>query len=224
MATTDTAISFWDFTLEINQKKPMQDALIWLHDGHDFSINLLLFCCWYGATGQGRLSKNDLIKLHQASHLWHQNTVLPLRRLCQQLEKQPKIDTFDIREALRAEQIAAEKAEQLMLANTIWQTSQVLPIKRRILDVCKNYATLAQYSNTRLNTTGQQHIIKIIKSCFSRSATPKLIQRCLHILNSRHPITNHDSTHQLPLKFSPLAVYADIICFPVYKVIKKNRN
>ncbi len=50
---------FWDFSLEVYGAEGVPPACLALQEAHQLDVNIVLFCCWTGATGRGALDIGD---------------------------------------------------------------------------------------------------------------------------------------------------------------------
>ena len=112
---------FWNFSLEIYAGEGVAEACLDLQDRRGCDVNILLFCCWLGASGRPTLTAERLRTILQASDTWQARIVRPLREVRRQLKDQPWSaalpETVDaVRRRVADAELAAEHAEQLKLA------------------------------------------------------------------------------------------------------------
>ena len=43
---------FWDFSLRVHGADGVAGACLDLQDAHQLDVNIVLYCCWIGATGR----------------------------------------------------------------------------------------------------------------------------------------------------------------------------
>jgi uncharacterized protein (TIGR02444 family) len=113
---------FWNFSLEIYAGEGVAEACLDLQDRRGCDVNILLFCCWLGASGRPTLTAERLRTILQASDTWQARIVRPLREVRRQLKDQPWTaalpETVDaVRRRVADAELAAEHAEQLKLAS-----------------------------------------------------------------------------------------------------------
>jgi len=92
---------FWNFSLEIYAGEGVAAACLDLQARRGCDVNILLFCCWLGASGRPTLTAERLRAILTVSDVWQAEIVRPLRQ---------------VRQVAEAE-LAAEHAEQLKLAS-----------------------------------------------------------------------------------------------------------
>ncbi len=90
--------------------------------GRGCDVNILLFCCWLGASGRSTLSADRLRTILKASDLWQAEIVRPLRQVRRLLKDRPWPEalpkTVDaVRRRVADAELAAEHAEQIKLAS-----------------------------------------------------------------------------------------------------------
>ena len=71
---------FWDYSLEVYQRRNVAGPCMALQDRLQLDVNLLLFCCWTGAKGH-QLSEQQIREALAATEVWQGQVVAPLRRL-----------------------------------------------------------------------------------------------------------------------------------------------
>ena len=94
-----------------------------LQDGHQLDVNIVLFCCWIGATGRGALDIGDVETVAAAVAEWHGEVVRGIRAVRQRLKGGLAPAPLELSEPLRRRiakiEVELEHVEQLMLAATI---------------------------------------------------------------------------------------------------------
>jgi len=113
---------FWNFSLEIYAGEGVAEACLDLQARRGCDVNILLFCCWLGASGRPTLTAERLGAILKVSDVWQAEIVRPLRQVRRLLKDRPWNDTLpETVEAARRRvadaELAAEHAEQLKLAS-----------------------------------------------------------------------------------------------------------
>ncbi len=113
---------FWNFSLEIYAGEGVAEACLDLQARRGCDVNVLLFCCWLGASGRPTLTADRLRAILKVSDVWQAEIVRPLRQVRQLLKDRPWNETLpETIEAARRRvadaELAAEHAEQLKLAS-----------------------------------------------------------------------------------------------------------
>ena len=112
---------FWEFSLAVYGRPGVAEACLALQDRRGLDVNILLFCCWAGSRGQG-LAAQEIAELIAAAGAWHEQVVVALRRARRWLKTQdaaPGEPAERLRRAIKAEELEAERLEQLILAGTV---------------------------------------------------------------------------------------------------------
>jgi len=112
---------FWNFSLEIYSGEGVAEACLDLQDRRGCDVNVLLFCCWLGASGRPTLTADRLRAILKVSDVWQAEIVRPLRQVRRLLRDKPwheaLPETVDAaRRRVADAELAAEHAEQLALA------------------------------------------------------------------------------------------------------------
>ena len=113
---------FWNFSLEIYAAEGVSEACLDLQERRGCDVNILLFCCWLGASGRPTLTADRLRALLKACAPWQDEVVKPLRAVRRLLKDRPWNEalpqTVDAtRRRVSDAELAAEHAEQLQLAS-----------------------------------------------------------------------------------------------------------
>ncbi|MEX0815659.1 MAG: TIGR02444 family protein [Dongiaceae bacterium] len=111
--------SFWDFSLEVYARPGVAPACLGLQDRLGVDVNLLLLCCWAGASGR-LLSADGLAAALAAARPWQDDAVRPLRALHRRLKAGvpavPAARLEGLRRRLADLELEAERIEQDVIA------------------------------------------------------------------------------------------------------------
>lgn len=112
---------FWNFSLELYAGEGVAEACLDLQERRGCDVNILLFCCWLGASGRPTLTADRLRSILAASDAWQTEVVKPLREMRRRLKDRSwpgaLPETVDaVRRRVADAELAAEHAEQLKLA------------------------------------------------------------------------------------------------------------
>jgi len=117
---------FWNFSLELYAGDGVAAACLDLQERRGCDVNILLFCCWLGASGRSTLTADRLRTILKASDVWQAEIVRPLRQVRRLLKDRswPEMElgalpeTVDaVRRRVADAELAAEHAEQIKLAS-----------------------------------------------------------------------------------------------------------
>ena len=108
---------FWGWSLEIYGRPGVEEALLDLQDRLGLDVNLLLFACWTGAAGRGRLSGSEWTRLIDGTADWRASVVEPIRAVRRHLKDRGDMPgATALRERVKALELEAEHAAQLAIA------------------------------------------------------------------------------------------------------------
>lgn len=112
---------FWNFSLETYAGEGVAEACLDLQERRGCDVNILLFCCWLGASGRPTLTADRLRAILKVSDEWQREVVKPLRTVRRLLKDKPWSATLPetvdaARRRVADAELAAEHAEQLKLA------------------------------------------------------------------------------------------------------------
>ena len=114
---------FWDFSLDVYAKEGVANACLRLQDALGIDVNMLLFCCWAGHLGGGELGLRLIADAAGAVESWHDEIVLPLRRLRRRLKDGftgiLEERSLNLRREIQAIEIDSEHIEQLFLGEIL---------------------------------------------------------------------------------------------------------
>ncbi len=76
---SDDAEDFWSFALEFYARPGVSAACIELQDRFSRDVNILLYACWIGLSGRGRLASSDFARAEKAVGPWRRAVTEPIR-------------------------------------------------------------------------------------------------------------------------------------------------
>lgn len=163
---------FWDFSLATYGGPGVADTCLALQDRHGIDVNMLLFCCWVGASGGGVLGPAGMAAALAAAGPWQRDVVVPLRRIRRDLR-----GAGDMGESLKrrvaAVEIDAEHAEQLMIAATwVGQPDAVRNQAQGISDACDNLARYLEAVGVALGESDRADLAALLGGAFPQSSRP----------------------------------------------------
>ncbi|MGO8918909.1 MAG: TIGR02444 family protein [Stellaceae bacterium] len=112
----ETADPFWTFTLAFYGRPGVSAACIALQDRHGCDVNLVLYACWVGLSGRGRLTAADLARAEATNAPWRNGVIEKLRAARRALrEEDRRGPVLELYEAAKAAELAAERIAQRRL-------------------------------------------------------------------------------------------------------------
>lgn len=131
---------FWDWSLEIYGRPGVEEALLDLQDRLGLDVNLLLFACWTGATGRGRLTDGEWTRLIGGTADWRASVIEPIRAVRRHLKDRGDMPgATALRERVKALELDAEHAAQLAIAGMATDMSESgVATAERIADASAN--------------------------------------------------------------------------------------
>ena len=85
---------FWNFSLELYAGEGVAEACLDLQDRRGCDVNVLLFCCWLGASGRPTLTAERLRAILKVSDVWQSEIVRPLRQVRRLLKDKPWLEAL----------------------------------------------------------------------------------------------------------------------------------
>jgi uncharacterized protein (TIGR02444 family) len=110
---TEDTDPFWTFSLGFYGRPGVSDACIALQDRHGSDVNLLLYACWIGLSGRGRLEALDLARAAAVNAPWRNAVIEKLRSARRALREEDRHGPIlALYEAAKAAELAAERIAQ----------------------------------------------------------------------------------------------------------------
>ncbi len=134
---------FWDFSLEVYGADGVAPACLVLQEAHQLDVNIVLYCCWLGASGRGALNDDEAEAMTAAVAEWHGGVVRGVRAVRQLLKGGMAPAPLELSEPLRRRiakiEVELEHVEQLMLAAAVERPADATTSpERRAADVKAN--------------------------------------------------------------------------------------
>lgn len=162
---------FWDFALDVYRRPGVSDACLEVQERYHLDVNLLLFVCWVGASGGGRLSRTEVETCREAVTAWHDSVVRPLRGVRRILKgglgSAPADLSDTLRRAIQAREIDAEHIEQLMLAAAVpRRPDPQVPFATRLADASRNTLNYLAVLNAPVDAAAKGNLAVILGAAF----------------------------------------------------------
>ena len=164
---------FWNFSLEVYAGEGVARACIELQDRHGVDVNVLLFCCWIGASGRGRLQADELRRLCGRVGPWQRDIVMPLRAARRKLVAgenlpiPPDEAAAILRRRLADAEIEAEHVEQLLLAeNYAAPGNRDRPAKERLAAALANLGLYSSQLGIKVERRDRAAVALLLVACF----------------------------------------------------------
>jgi uncharacterized protein (TIGR02444 family) len=159
--------ALWRFSLAFYALPEVARALIVLQDRDGLDVNLILFALWLGISGRGRLRGDALKAAERAIGTVRYEVVKPLRSLRRRLKDIPEPDIQQLREGVKALELAGEKLVQTRLARLAGPALGNIPAKDRCAAAGAN---LALYLGPERAHSAEAMVIREALESFMESA------------------------------------------------------
>lgn len=176
---------FWNFSLELYAGDGVAEACLDLQERRGCDVNILLFCCWLGASGRPTLTADRLRVILKASDAWQAEVVRPLRAVRRRLKDQPwpaaLPETVDaVRRRVADAELAAEHAEQIKLAGLHSPPAdRDRPVEKRLRAAVGNLGVYAVCLGVVPNAKDRAAVVTLMKATFP-ALTPEEIERTVN--------------------------------------------
>jgi uncharacterized protein (TIGR02444 family) len=121
---------FWNFSLAFYGRPGVSPACLELQDRHGRDVNLVLYACWVGLSGRGRLTAADLAHAAAMNDPWRQAVVEKLRAARRAIREQAA-DAAEFYAAVKAVELEAEQIAQHRLSRLAPSAAVAASIERR---------------------------------------------------------------------------------------------
>jgi uncharacterized protein (TIGR02444 family) len=130
--------AFWNFSLAFYGRPGVSAAAIALQDRHGRDVNLLLYACWVGMSGRGRLDADQLARAEAMSEPWRCSVIAPLRAARRAL-KEAGAEAARLYAAAKAVELDGERLAQQRLA-ALAPPAAARPVAACMADAAANLA------------------------------------------------------------------------------------
>jgi len=117
--------SFWNFAIRTYGSEGIPEACLALQDERGADVNVLLFCCWMGAT-RGEFETKTLDKVLEFSHVWADRVVRPLRGVRNWMKNEgcpdpdiPVEGCMNLRERIKKVELEAEQMQEIIMESLV---------------------------------------------------------------------------------------------------------
>jgi len=117
--------SFWNFAVRTYRCEGIPKACIALQDERGADVNVLLFCCWMGAT-RGEFEIETLDKVLEFSRAWADRVVRPLRSVRTWMKIEgcsdpavPAESCMKLRERIKKVELQAEQLQENVMQSLV---------------------------------------------------------------------------------------------------------
>jgi uncharacterized protein (TIGR02444 family) len=163
---------FWNFSLEIYAGEGVAEACQDLQERRGCDVNILLFCCWLGASGRPTFTAERLGAILKVSDVWQAEIVRPLRKVRRLLKDRPWTEalpeTVDAaRRRVADAELAAEHAEQLKLASLYSPPAdRDRPVEKRLRAAVGNLGVYAVCLGVAPNAQDRAAVLALMRATF----------------------------------------------------------
>ena len=163
---------FWNFSLELYSCEGVAEGCLDLQERRGCDVNILLFCCWLGASGRPTLTADRLRTILKASDVWQAEIVRPLRAVRRLLKDRswPEAlpETVDaVRRRTADAELAAEHAEQIKLASLYSPPAdRDRPVEKRLRAAVGNLGVYAVCLGVVPDSKDRAAVVALMKGTF----------------------------------------------------------
>ena len=136
----DTAAEFWRFSLALYARPGVPPACLVLQDEHGRDVNVMLYCCWLGASGRGRIDRTALADADKAVSGWRRAVVENFRAARRAIKAAALPDSDSIYAKAKAVELEAERLLQRQLVERATPAGSAPTAQQRLADALANLA------------------------------------------------------------------------------------
>jgi len=134
----DAAAEFWRFSLAIYARPGVAPACLVLQDEHGRDVNLLLYCCWIGVSGRGRLDQAGVAAADAAVAGWRCDVVEKFRAARRAIKTAALAESEGFYAKAKAVELESERLLQRQLAARAPSAQAGLASAQRLGDALAN--------------------------------------------------------------------------------------
>ena len=158
--------ALWRFSLRVYGAEGVEAACLRLQDDHGADVNLVLFCCWLGAAGYGRVADPLLRSARAAAAHWHGRAVAPLRALRRSLKHDPAplaaAAAEPVRRKVMAAELEAERALQTLLFALASDLDRAAMAPARRADAAANIESYLAMTGTEIDDAVRSDVRTVV--------------------------------------------------------------
>lgn len=165
----------WDFSLAVYGREGVAPACLALQARYGADVNLLLYVCWWGASGRGAIGDDGLARARAAVAGWHEEVVRGLRLVRMRLKREPhpaapdRAD--DLRKRVQAVELEAEHIEQLALFGLAPSAKvENIPLATRAADAAQGARAYLLSLGAKPDTEDRTSLAALLAGCFPELA------------------------------------------------------
>jgi uncharacterized protein (TIGR02444 family) len=111
----ESAEPLWSFSEAFYARPGVAAACLALQDRHGHDVNQLLYGCWIGLSGRGRLAPADLARAAEVAEPWRRAVIEPLRAARRAIKEAGSV-AAELYAAAKATELQSERVAQRRLA------------------------------------------------------------------------------------------------------------
>ena len=105
------------YSIALYGREKVEESCLRLQDEYGLDVNAVLFCYWFGAR-HGVIGEDLWAQIDETSSQWQSRLIRPLREARRWLKNpgfEPDQEQLELRERIKADEIAAELLQQRMI-------------------------------------------------------------------------------------------------------------
>lgn len=180
----DEAIDFWSYSLDSYKRPGVATACLALQEQLDIDVNVLLYCCWHGAT-RGCVVERDFEAVLEFTGNWSSSLVRPLRAARSWLRNEgcdrneiPADDCDALRQSIKDAELESERLQQLAMERlTATPCQQPRSESARADAALQNIAAYLQKLGSTVTDESRSNLAIVISGVFPASDSTEIAAR-----------------------------------------------
>lgn len=174
---------FWDFSIGVYSTEGVPQACLVLQEKHRIDVNILLFCCWLGASGRGAMTNEETARMMEAVGPWNDGVVRALRavrgRMKGGMPPAPPDLSDPLRRSIAEIEIDCEHVEQLVLAAAVDRAAAgaVAP-EQAAADAVANIGGYLTALGARFDADDRAPLATILRPAFKEAREDRIAALC----------------------------------------------
>ena len=177
----DHSNPFWQYSLKLYARKEIAGLCLRLQDEGGLDVNLLLYCLWQGSQGRS-LERTTLAEVCDVSAPWRLEVVESLRHARRWMKGRDQGiagQSGDLRDRIKALELAAEKCQQDWLASRPAAYDSAPPV----IAAAHNLSGYVQEAQAPSTPVFQDTMVHLLRQAFPDAAA-ECLSKAEHLLAS----------------------------------------
>lgn len=161
----------------------IRQTLTHLCEKYGLQQTMLLFQIWYAVNQHGRIKKNEIAKLYDATLYWHQQIVKELMIVAKEIDQAKHPEALSLKHDIQETLHYSENIEQNFLTEALsFHKHSKRNRHQQLADASYNLFSYFKYEQVNLLSADQSTLCIILHAAFSDLSGPEIIAAIEHAI------------------------------------------